>query len=250
MRRYLLLLGYSLAASCNTDVSKDTVSHKQDSIKSPLTVPLYAKIQKLLTHFKDNTAFPVVIDSGYMANITAHDSLGTNEVKMLANFHHGDMLTNDSNEVCDFYIIDSLKAKHILKKSIKNFRELMPRHANAFALEKIQLPDRTTLLLWGLKEASTIDTITNIYFTAFMNNSIHETFIMGRLISGVYPVGTYRTILSGTLYGDGKLIMEDNQYNSTLDNPKEELNHTHYEYSLKQDNVTLKIKKTDKAKNR
>jgi hypothetical protein len=266
MKNYKILVSLPiicLALSCNSGAPQKTAtsdkapndSGRRTSVDSTLKAKdsvlsgTYSieKIKKLLSHFPDNNNYPVTIDSAYMANVAkGHDSLGTNEVKMLVRrWHDDDLLTSDSSQVCDFYKIDSLKAHH---KFTGQYKEGMPTYANVYALKKIGMKEQT-LLVWALvtiqEDADPVYTLTTVYYTILNNNTILETGIMGSLMTGADPPGEYQTILSSRLSEDGKLRMEQAEFSGDMDSMKAEIKHTHYEYLIHQGYTKLMSKKQD-----
>ena len=251
-----LVVSCNIAGPDKTDTkvktSLDSVMKSKDSIFR--VAYSTEKIKSLLSHFPDDKNFPVIIDSTYMANVVsttqAHDSLGTNEVKMLVRFWFDDeLLASDSNDVCDFYKIDSLKLHH---KFTGQYIEGMPTYANAYALQQIWMKEET-LLVWALvlvqEDADPVYTLTTVYYTILNNSTILEVGIIGSLMTGADPPGVYQTILSSTLTSDGKLLLDKNEFSGDIDSLTAETKHTHYEYLIHQGYTKLQSKKEDAPKN-
>jgi len=255
--------------SCNISSQRKNISKGQDSTKISLNTTntdiikvspssKTCSLENLLAHFKDNSKFPVIIDSTYLIKVAKHDSLGTSELKLLANKWIKDSLVNDSDYFMqNFYTIDSLKVNHLYDhwmevgtESGHNLGD--PTHSNAYSLEKLKLSDGTILLVWVLEARDDADPLFNdiiIYFTTLYNNTIRETFKLGDYYSGVDPPAAGRTILSSILTADGRLIMEENAFETEdlEDSSKGKSTIIHYEYSISNGNLTL-IKKEDKTK--
>ena len=257
-KRIAAPLIFCIAVSCNNGNTSKTASAAKPAVDSMLKANdstisgahSNTELKKLLLHFPFNNKFPVVTDSAYMANVAkGHDSLGTNEVKMLVRFwHHDELLYSDSNDMCNFYKIDSLKAHH---KFTGQYTEGMPTYSNAYTLQQIGMPEQT-LLTWALvsvqEDADPIYRTTTIYYTLLNNNTILETGIMGRLITGMDPPAEGQTILSSALNADGKLLMEQNEFTGDLDSLTAETKHTRYEYLIHQGYTKLQSKKEDAPK--
>lgn len=238
--------------SCNMGTKGKDVSVKgvlPDSLKAPSLELSNDNMKNLLAHFPADKNFPVIIDSAYMAQVSKHDSLGAKDVKMLVKFWHtDDLLIVDSEQVIGFYGIDSMKAHHEFPGK---YMEGKPTNVTAYGLKKIELGDET-LLVWALvsvqEEADPIYHVTTVYYTILNNNTILETFIMGRLMTGMDPPGEFTTIITGTLSPEGKLLLEEKEFSGDLDSHKGEIKQTHYEYSISRGSIRLKAKKQEPVK--
>ena len=74
-----LFLIIILVSSCNNG-PKTPANDKKPITEEKLT----PEVEKLVKHFKESTNFPIVMDSVQMSKVNKFDSLGSNEVKMLA----------------------------------------------------------------------------------------------------------------------------------------------------------------------
>ena len=185
----VLVLAIGLIASCGNNKVKDARSAEQihnDSIKDAAVAAAKAKLEKLLTHFKDNNNFPLVVDSAFIANsVTKHDSLGENEVKtILVKWKNDSLMSEDHDAFKDFYHIDSLKANHGYEKYYEKLDNGDTRYSNAYGLQKIELADSTEVLVWALDYASyqadPMFNSTNIYGTLLNKDNIGITFLLGQ----------------------------------------------------------------------
>ncbi len=236
LRYTILLPAIFLLQSCNSNNKK-----KIRWVEQPPTL-------KMLSHFKESTAFPVVIDSSFIANVSKGDSLGTKEIKKLAQKWFNDSLTEGHQyDLQDFYTIDSVKAKHVFEKWEKKLDIGMTNYANAYAVEKVTLADSTVMLVWALHlvsyPACPSSDITNIYFTFYKyNNTFGQTFLLGSILYGADAPMVGQTIISGTLVADGSLQMEERGIVKDFDSLTADLHHTHYEYLIKHDSIAFKNK--------
>lgn len=267
----ILILAALLAASCNIGNDKGKAGNKDSAEKTVITASEKTNINKpsvilghsvtmneLLTHFKISNDFPIVVDSAYMNNINKQDSLGTSEVKMLVKKWAKDsLLIYEEFGLSYFYMIDSLKAGNTYKQWLGNggIDFSSPIRSNAYGLQKISLTDGTMLLVWALEYSDGCDplyTDININCTIFYNSEIRKTFLLGYDDNAVDPPAARQVILSSVLTNDGKLTMEMNDRNyediENRDTSTCELNHTHYEYLIKDGNILLKAKQQDATK--
>lgn len=220
MTRYIFIFIAisSLLVSCNTNTSKENANTNstQADLKLPQAkVAEKADLSALLSHFKTNTKFPVIIDSTYISNSSKKDSLGTREVKMLTKKWFKDDLVSDSGGMKDFYVVDSVKANDSYQQWLDSLKDyaMQPEVENAYGLQKITLADSTTLLVWSLSYSNEADpsySNTNIYFTMVYKGSISETFLLGYNSVSADPPNADKTTLVGTLTKDGKLLLEKN----------------------------------------
>src|ERR1700756_591456 len=158
IRKRLLLLGAACSLmACNTNQQGKSVSNAKpgDTTKAPVVVPVDPKISKLLTHFKDNVAFPLRMDSAYIENVVKYDSLGTNEVRMLAvQWYKDKTMDDDHGYLTGFYKIDSLKANHKYAKYVDSLQPGDTKLSNVYGLQKLKLKDSTLLLVWAFTYSS------------------------------------------------------------------------------------------------
>ncbi len=244
-----------LVLACNTSHDKKATEGPgyEDSIKSAKAVVIDPKMQSLLTHFKENNKFPVIIDSAFIANMNKHDSLGTNEVKMLVKEWFYDSLVFDSrDEVKTFYTIDSVKAKHAFAAWADKMDIGSIEFANAYGLEKVLLNDSTSLLVWALSyisyPADPSYSGTDIYFTMLNRNTIGQTFMLGGTSLGADPPSVGQTDITGRLTKDGKLVLDERVLNEDIDSLKGTLDHTHYEYQVQHSLIKQQVKQRDAQK--
>jgi hypothetical protein len=240
-----MLLFFGLLVSCNVNGPEKTDTHAKTAIHSLLknNDSLFSgtysnqKLKNLLSHFPVTKNFPLIIDSAYMANVAVgHHSLGTKEVKMLVRLWNDDeLLEEDSSNVCNFYLMDSLKTNHTVEKWVKKHPESFPVTVHAYGLQTIELKEET-LLVWALvssqQEADPIYSITAIYYTILNNNTILTTCKLGELSNSMDPPMRWENTLSSTLDKDGKLMMHKKSLGSDIDSDTAQSNHTHYQYLI------------------
>jgi hypothetical protein len=225
--------------------SNHATGNPADTTRQVVTPKLAPAIEKLLTHFKDNNNFPVVIDSAKVAGSNKGDSLGTNEVKLLAKKWVGDSLQQMIKYVLrDFYFIDSIKASGTFAKWAQSLDIGMTKLANAYALQKIKLNDSTTVLLWALKtssyEADPFSDVNTVYVTLLYNGIITETSILGQLSDSGDPPSMASGILKGTLTKEGKISIEESEEVDDIDSAKGEVARTHYDYVITSGKIIFK----------
>ncbi len=255
---FLLLPGICLAIACNMGNNKNkekTVKDtgQNDTIRMLKPLPAEGTTSTLFSHFKENTKFPILIDSAYMAHVKGHDSLGTNEVKLLTQKWYDDSLVNDNDYVLKaFYTIDSAKAKHAYDKWAEKLDIGMTALSNAYALQKIKLADGSEMLVWAIEAISypacpSFDN-TQIYFTLFNQNSPGVTFTLGCTFYGADAPMVGQTIVTGKLTADGNLTLDENELEEDVDTTVANVNHAYYEYSIQKNGILLKSKKRDATK--
>ena len=241
-----LLIGAIAFSSCNMNSNNShAAGQPADTARQVVAPKLDPAMEKLLAHFKDNNNFPVVIDSMHVANINKGDSLGTNEVKLLAKKWSGDSLQQNLTYVLhDFYMIDSIKAKGAFTKWAGTLDIGMTKFSNAYALVKIKFDDNTTILLWGLKtstyEADPFTDVSTVYFTLLYNGAVTETSILAQLTASGDPPSMASGMTNGTLTKDGKISMEDAEEVDDLDSAKGEISRTHYDYMIANGKIIFK----------
>ena len=248
LSRFLFLLFFgSVIFGCNTN-------SKNNAEQTIVEKPINTKLQALINHFKNADKFPLIIDSTYIATINKNDSLGTNEVKMLTqNFFNDSLVLSDTNLLSDFYKIDSVKANHTFEKWSEKLDIGMTEYANAYALQKINLNDSVSLLVWALS-ASSYEADPNwysstIYFTQLIGKNIGETFVLGQYFNWIDPPSAYQLLLSGNLTKNGKLVLEKNEQTEDLDDSATTITQTHFEYLVNGKKIELKEKKVTENKN-
>lgn len=247
---------FLLLCSCNTGSSKvkKLQAIKTDSAKRTIqTTQIYhsENLPELLTHFKREGKLPFRVDSFYISNLNKSDSLGTSEVKILTRKWINDSLVRDSN-FTDFYVIDSVKAKHVFDKWAEKLDIGMTMYANAYGLQKLQLADSTALLVWALTTTSypacpSLYTVT-IYFTMINHNNLGKSFMIGEYYSGADIPNVAEGRVSSILTSDGKLVMEEKSLTEDTDSLTAMLSHSHYEYLIHNGAITCKVKQRDLPK--
>ncbi|MEO6883101.1 MAG: hypothetical protein ABI199_03650 [Bacteroidia bacterium] len=210
---------------------------------------LNPNLQSLLLHFKNTNSFPVRIDSTYMTNFSTKDSLGANEIRLLTTKWLDDSLVmNDEDRLSDFYKIDSVKAAHGFSKWAEKLDIGMTKNANAYGLQKINLNHHLSLLIWAISyssyEADPWWHTTSINFTELNENKLGETFCLGQISFWIDTPNSYQFILSGILNRDGKLVLDKKSEEYNLDDSTKTLENTHFEYSLTNNKIILKVKNT------
>ncbi len=239
-----------LVIACNSgDKNKAAASTKAgDSAKGPVQPPLDPKIEKLLVHFKDNLKFPVVIDSAFIAHVTKYDSLGANEVKMLALQWFKDKLTDDDKmDLVDFYKIDSIKAKHGFAKFADSLQPGDTKFSNAYGLQKIKLKDSTLLLIWANSyasyEADPVSGGTNIYGTVLSGSDIGITYVLAESSSFADPPSGSETLLTDSITNDGKLFFRQTTIQDDYDSMQAQVYQSFYQYQISHGKMSFKSTK-------
>lgn len=239
--------------SCNNAGVSNSNGNRADTGKVKVVSRTSTPMERLLSHFNETNKFPLVVDSVYIANIDKTDSLGTNELKMLAAHWLEDSLIDGIDYTMkNFYTIDSAKAKHAFDKWAEKLDIGMMKFANAYGLKSIKLDDSTNLLIWALHcssyEADPFFVFTDIYFTIVYNGTIGKTFLLGEDYAGGDPPSMGNTRINGTLYKDGKLALDWTNLIVDIDSDSGELSHVQYEYAIKSGQIIKKAEKMDDVK--
>ncbi len=228
-----------------------------ESIKTRAQSPVDTKLGKLLVHFKDNISFPVIIDSAFIAHVTKYDTLVANEVKMLAvQWYKDDMMENDHVVLHDFYMIDSLNAKHGYAKYIDSLQEGAygdTRFSTAYSLQKIKLTDSTTLLVWALYYAN-LDTDnvmtaeeqfkgTNIYGTVLNNNGIGFTYLLAESNIHTTESDGNEVLLTDSITNSGKLFFRQTTVQDDYDSMQAQVYQSFYQYQISHGKMSFKSTK-------
>ena len=232
---------YGCAHRSGSDVAHGSPA---DTTRLVVAAKLDPAIEKLLTHFKDNNNFPIVIDSLAMTKVNKGDSLGGKEVKLLMRKWKGDSTGITGYAVMDFYHIDSIKAKGLYSKYKDTLGPGMTKYANAYALYKTKLSDSATVLLWALAyssyEADPGSDVVDVYYTMLYNGNLTETSILGEVSEFGDPPSAATGIIIGTLNKDGKILLQYSNEVDDLDSMRGEVTRARYDYMINGGKILFK----------
>jgi hypothetical protein len=231
----LILLG---CGEAKKDAARAGAGTSQDSLQQA-----GGQLKDLADKFKTVNALPYTVDTTLLFHIDNCDSLGGNEVKLLAQniFRHA--LAGDAPyDLADLYKIDSLKAAGKYAAWCDSLEPGNTKTANAYALCKLPA-DSCTLLAWALTKGSyeacpTFATYA-VYFSVLKNDKITQTFILGEYVVGVDPPVGMERIVCGKMNKDLSFELNVHQEDDEdMDQPNIAVLNEHYEFALKNGLVT------------
>lgn len=255
LTNYLFLSVLLLAAACGSNKSEDETSSTDSTvIKTDSLAGFSEELKAMLPKFKSSIETPYAIDSTFIAQVDQYDSLDSKDVTLLAAkwFEHS-ISSENSYDLETFYKIDSIKAAGKYAKYVEKLDIGMTKSSNVYAVNQIQLDDKTMILVWALQyasyEACPYSSGTSIYFTIVYEGKITESFVLGETMSaGDPPVGMTRDI-TGKFEKDGKFSLELTEVN--WDGDEEVTTETitgHYKFEISEGKVKLISEKKDKPK--
>jgi len=227
-------------SSCNTpeaekkaygSVAKDTVA-----------AALPAALANL---FKTQNTLPFLADTTLFYHIESCDSLGTNEVKILAAkpFNHA-LAGGSGYDLADFYRIDSIKASGNYAAWSDSLEPGNVKSSNGYAICKLDADSGNSVLVWALKtssyEACPYFTQTRIFFTLVRNGIVGQSFILGELLSAGDPPASMTRVVSGKTNKD--LTFEMNVYQESdedMDSPEIAILRERYEFAIVNGKINL-----------
>lgn len=238
-----------LFSSCG-DPSKVS-ENKNDSIPKTETIS-DPEIQKLVSLFKTEGTLPFVADTALINKVNTFDSLGTNEIKLLAgNFLKHDLISGVDYELNSFYKIDSLKAVKKYSEWCEHLDIGMTKCANAYALKKIKLNESTLVLIWSLctssYEACPFSVESSVYFTLVHDGKLAQSFLLGNSGSWGDPPSMMQCTITGILNSDGKFSLKLCRINDDIDAELRETTNEQYEFSISEGKINLVSEKKNEA---
>jgi len=247
-----------LLSSCKGPEAEKVFAEGAAKDSIPATLP-----PGLVNLFKTQNALPFLADTTLLYNIENCDSLGTNEVKILAGkwFRHA-LAGGAEYDLSDFYRIDSIKASGNYAAWSDSLEPGNVKSSNAYAICKLDADSGNSMLVWALKtssyEACPYFTQTMIFFTLIKSGTVTQSFMLGELLSAGDPPASMTRIVSGKMNKD--LTFEMNVYQESdedMDSPDIAILKEHYEFaivygkinSLKEERGTPQMMKREIANN-
>jgi len=213
-----LLSAALFSASCGGD-KKNEENVKQDSTQT--AVVFDPAVEKILPLFKEAEGFPYKVDTSLLNHVEG-DSLVGEQVKTLAvNWPDYVLLGGTEGELKDFYTIDSKKAKGAYSKWAEGLDIGMTKFANAYALHKIKLDEKTWVLTWALSassyEACPYFSGTHVYATLVYEGKPTQTYILGEVESAGDPPVSMNRNLTSEFTADGKIALHEFEESDDMD---------------------------------
>lgn len=234
-------------ASCGGDKTNEE-NVKQDSTQTAVTFD--PALEKILPLFEEVKAFPYKTDTVILHHAEG-DSLVTAQVKILATNWFKHALTDAAAvHLADFYMIDSVRAKGKYSQWTETLDIGMTKFANAHALHKIQLDEKTWILTWKLTtssfEACPYFSGTDIYATLVYEGKVTESFVLGEEMGAGDPPVSMSGWLTSELTADGKITLHGFEENDDMDADFSTQVKTEYWFEIK--NGKFNLVKEEKGK--
>jgi hypothetical protein len=229
--------------SCDTAETKE-INNPASLVPDSASRTGNVTLKNVIDKFKTKSTLPFLADTTLLFKVNGFDSLGTNEVLVLdTNWFRKSTISKSDYDFNQFYKIDSIKASGTYAKWCETLNIGMSKFANAYALFKIEMDTRTTILVWAMSvssyEACPFSVETNIYCTIVHKGFITQSFMLANHLSAGDPPSMGERTISGILNNDGTFKLDSYDVSEDLDEPFAEETREHYEFAIKDGKVSV-----------